>query len=256
MIGGGVTPEGIVQYQRFLPRTIDEDQWQSGRPRVCTWLWTRVRPDKRAATPEARKQAPKGESRSVNIIGPSSTACSTCRRTSRRSAVSSKAWGLRSTWSSRSAAISPMFASLIDAEVNICLYREFGRSLCEAMGRPYLQAPDRAAVHDSNSCATLGELTGLDPEPFIEPRKAHDHQGRCGICGGRSLRISSVRRSFGIVANETYARGIAKLPRTRLWACLAMFSFARVADTEARWRGHASRRSKENVAPCGFRQLQ
>ena len=224
MIGGGVTPEG-TSIKRFLPRTIDEDQWQSAN-RAMFWLWTEFGL-KRGKMPREKKRK-EGDKPRVNIIGPSygyfnspSDLAEIRRLVEGIGAEINMVFPLGTDLADITNWLMPMPISACTVSTAACSVRHSTSLTC----RRRSDCTARPA-----SCARWARYWSWIRN-HSSSGKSTPRSSPCGILWRSVTQDFFATANFGIVANDTHARGIRHFLENDLGLPCA-FAFSRRAGVK------------------------
>lgn len=190
----------------FHSESLSDDE-HVGRDRVLQWLWENYG--------AAAAQNIEVEQGLVNIIGPTLGNFNSPSDLHEVKRLIEGAGG-------RVNIVFPYECNLADiaelarGQVNIVMYKEYGHTLAETLGQPYLHAP-MGIQGTTNFIKELGELLGTSEkaEAFIQSEKKTTLQAVWDLWRGPQSDWFSTL-TVGIVATRTYAEGLEDYLRNEL----------------------------------------
>lgn len=182
----------------FHSESLSDDEW-IGRDRFLSWLWETYGP-----ADAARNAVEPGL---VNIIGPTYGCFNSPSDLEEVKRLIEGAGGKVNMVFPIESKLSDI-ANLAKAQVNVCLYEEFGQPLAETLGQPILQAP--MGMRATNAFVQkLGELLGTQDQAraFIKHEKKHTLSAVWDLWRGAQGDWFGTT-TVGIVATRTYVKGL------------------------------------------------
>ncbi|MEM7800016.1 MAG: chlorophyllide a reductase subunit Z [Chloroflexota bacterium] len=182
----------------FHSESLSDDEWV-GRDRVLQWLWENY-----GAEAAADIEVEKGL---VNIIGPTYGCFNSPSDLHEIKRMIEGAGGQVNLVFPIESKLSDI-ANLAKAEVNVLLYKEFGHTLADTLGQPWLHAPMgiRGSV---DFVEQLGELLGTasQAKAFIKEEKRTTLQAVWDLWKGPQGDWFPTAK-VGLVGSETYVAGL------------------------------------------------
>ncbi len=178
----------------FHSESLTEDEW-TGRDRVMQWLW------------DTYGQAGETIPGQVNIIGPTYGCFNSASDLHEVRRLIEGAGGTVNVVFPYESRLDDI-GRLANGQVNVVMYREFGHTLAQSLGQPWLHAP--VGIRETTEFVRrLGSLLGTEGQAsaFIQREKQTTLQAVWDLWKGPQSDWFSTT-SIGIVASGTYARGL------------------------------------------------